>query len=360
MDDRFRPLAFHRRLPGYAPTELRDVDPPAVDGVSRMALKLETSRYGLPAFKVLGASWATAVRVATWLGLAGPGDDLVELRRAIARHRATARPSLVTATDGNHGRAVAWTARQLGIAAEIFVPAGTATSRVEAIRSEGAHLTVVDGDYDATVAAAAAHATGDRLLVQDTAVPGESAVEHIVEGYSTIFAELDEQLGAVARLAVVVPVGVGSLALAAARHYRERPGTTVLVTVEPTEAASLRASLATGRLVSLPGPHTSCMVGLRCGTISESAWPELRSAVGHAVALEDAEADSAMRWLADRGIEVGECGASALAAVRQMESDGTLGRLRGREPLTIALVATEAPTDPERWERVVGRPPHAR
>jgi diaminopropionate ammonia-lyase len=356
MNDRLRPSAFHRRLPGYAPSPIRELDPPA--GVDRMTIKLETSRYGLPAFKVLGASWACAVRVAAWLGHAEPPEDLAELRADLASR--SSRPSLVTATDGNHGRAVAWSARQIGVPADIFVPAGTAEARIAALRGEGAMVTIVDGDYDETVEAAARHATGDRLLVQDTAVAGHSGVEHIVDGYSTILAELENQLGPVPHLVLVVPVGVGSLAVTAARHLRDRAGASSLVTVEPIEAASLRQSLAESHLVSMPGPHVSCMVGLRCGSISESAWPELRDAVAEAVALSDEEADAAMRWLAGEGIEVGECGAAALAAVRQLDRDGRLAGLRGAEPMTIALIATEGPTDPARWERVVGRPPAGR
>jgi diaminopropionate ammonia-lyase len=125
--------------------------------------------------------------------------------------------------------------------------------------------------------------------------------------------------------------------------------------VEPTEAASLKRSLESGSLVSLPGPHSSCMVGLRCGSISTAAWPELSSATALAVAIDDAEADAAMRWLAGRGIVVGECGAAALAALRQATADGRIDPLLDGERPTLALIATEAPTDPERWRSVVGR-----
>ena len=353
-----RALEFHRRLPGYEPTHLAAIEPPGIAGAQRMVVKLETARFGLPSFKVLGASWASARRVAEWLAGGAPDRlDLLELRSALEGR--PARPALMAATDGNHGRAVAWTARQLGLAAEIFVPAGTADARRAAIVGEGAVVTVVDGDYDETVAAAADAATGDRLLVQDTAVPGhEAVVDAVIDGYSTIFAELDAQLAAPTEtLVLVVPVGVGSLAVAAARYARSREARTVLVTVEPIEAASLQRSLELGRLVSLPGPHASCMVGLRCGTISPSAWPVLATATDVAVALADVEADDAMRALAERGIEVGECGAASLAAVAQLASDDRLAPHLNGGPAAVALIATEGPTDPERWARVVGRSP---
>lgn len=353
-----RPIDFHRRLPGYAVTPLVELDLPA--GPGRVVMKLETERFGLPSFKVLGASWAVARRVGAWIGgAAASAPDLDRLTQALDQRGR--RPTLLAATDGNHGRAVAWAARQLACRAEIYVPAGTAPARREAIQGEGATVHVIDGDYDRTVATAAASATVDRLLVQDTAVPGQvTGVDAVVDGYATIFDELETQLARGVRsgsLVLVVPVGVGSLAVAAARFLRRLGGSGRLVTVEPVEAASLRRSLELGRLTSLPGPHTSCMVGLRCGSISADAWPELRAATELAVAIDDAEADAAMRWLAGRGIVVGECGAAALAALRQADADGRLASVLGGGSGTAVLIATEAPTDPRRWEAVVGRRP---
>ncbi|MBW3612879.1 MAG: pyridoxal-phosphate dependent enzyme [Chloroflexi bacterium] len=354
-----RPIDLHRRLPGYAPTSLVRLEG-AIEGIAApIVVKLETSRYGLPSFKVLGASWAVGCRIAGWLGPHAPDDRSYDaIRPALDAHGT--RPTLVAATDGNHGRAVAWSARQLGCAAEVFVPAGTAQSRRQAIVAEGAALTVVEGDYDETVAAAAARATGDRLLVQDTALEGgETGVEDVVAGYATVFDELAEQLsgGSTGPCILVVPVGVGSLALAAARFIRERRAGDHLVTVEPTEAASLQRSLVEGRLVAIPGPHVSCMVGLRCGSISAGAWPELRAATDLAMAIEDADADEAMRWLAQRGVVVGECGAATLAAARRAVPEGLLQPLLANGDATLVLIATEAPTDPERWRAVVGRDP---
>jgi diaminopropionate ammonia-lyase len=350
-----RPIDFHRRLPGYRATRLVEIPDPPV-GATRAFMKLEVDRFGLPSFKVLGASWAVADRVAGWLGLSAPVADLDELRAALDCR--TVRPTIVAATDGNHGRAVAWSARQVGCPADIHVPAGTARSRIDGIAGEGARVHVVDGDYDTTVAAASDLAAdgSDHLLVQDTTVPGhDSGVEAVVAGYTTIFDELEAQLPADATdpLVLVVPVGVGSLAVAAARFLADRSSPGRLVTVEPTEAASLLRSLEVGRLVSLPGPHVSCMVGLRCGSISADAWPVLAGATDLAVSVEDHEADDAMRWLATRDIIVGECGAAPLAALRRAGTNGSLSALTDGAG-TAVLVATEAPTDPERWREVVG------
>ncbi len=146
------PLALHRRLPGYAPTPLVDVPSLAKEyGVGRVLVKDESSRLGLPAFKMLGASWATYRALVDRLGHEPEWNTVEEL----AREMATLQPlNLAAATDGNHGRAVARMARLLGFGAHIFMPAGTVDARIEAIESEGATVSVVAGDYDDAVARA--------------------------------------------------------------------------------------------------------------------------------------------------------------------------------------------------------------
>ena len=191
--------AFHQSLPGYAPTPLVDLPSLAAElGVGRVLVKDESARLGLPAFKVLGASWACS-RVLQ----SGPAV-------------------LVTATDGNHGRAVARMAAYLKTTATVFVPAVMLPETAAHITGEGATVIRVDGDYDDAVRAAAEHAGAEpgRALVQDTAWPGyEEVPGWIVEGYDTMLAEVDEQLGRTPDL-VAVPVGVGSLAQAVVAHYR--------------------------------------------------------------------------------------------------------------------------------------------
>ena len=218
--------AYHASLPGYAPTPLTEVPALAAElGASRVFVKDESARLGLPAFKVLGASWA--VRQV----LAGHGPDGAAPPLGLAGLRALAAgwPDLVlvTATDGNHGRAVARMARLCGVPARVFVPAVTEPATRAAITGEGAKVVQVAGGYDEAVAAARQWAQ-DRpaaALVQDTAWPGyEQVPGWIVEGYSTLFAELDAQLaeiGAGPPALVAVPVGVGSLA-APSRRSRGR------------------------------------------------------------------------------------------------------------------------------------------
>ncbi|HEY5171473.1 MAG TPA: pyridoxal-phosphate dependent enzyme, partial [Acidimicrobiia bacterium] len=255
---------FHRRFPGYAPT--RVVDAPALArelGLAAVSVKDESHRLGLPSFKILGASWAVYRLLVGRLGREPEWRDLDDLRVAFAP---LGRLTLVAATDGNHGRAVAHMARLLGYSARILVPAGTAAARIDAIAGEGASVTVVDGTYDDAVRAASRCAAEAVLVVSDTSWDGYTEVPRtVIDGYATIFAEIDEQLAAAPPEVVVVPMGVGALAAATAQHFAARA---TIVVVEPRTAACGLRSAAAGRCVDVPGPHTSIMAGLNCGTVS--------------------------------------------------------------------------------------------
>jgi diaminopropionate ammonia-lyase len=289
--------AFHRTLPGYAPTPLVDLPALAEElGVGRVVVKDESFRLGLPAFKVLGASWA--------------------IRKVLERQPGA---HLVTATDGNHGRAVARMAALFGTTATVFVPAVMLKETAALIESEGADVRWVDGDYDDAVRAAAGHAAEDpcRALVQDTAWDGyEDVPGWIVDGYRTLLEEVDEALGKAPDL-VAVPVGVGSLAQSVVAHYR-RPGVedpTSVLSVEPDTARCVITSLVTGQPASVPTAATP-MAGLNCGTISTLAWPVLEAGCDAAVVVTDDAALAASADLATLGVSSGACGAATLAGVR--------------------------------------------
>lgn len=255
---------------------------------------------------------------------------------------------LVTATDGNHGRAVAHTAGQHGVAATVFVPAVIDPAAAIRIGSEGAEVVVVDGDYDAAVRSAAAfvEASTGRALVQDTAWDGyEQVPAWIVEGYDTLLAEVDAELAARVDRApdlVAVPVGVGSLAEAVVRHYR-RPDTPhpSVLSVEPDTAACLLESLHAGSSVTVPTAST-VMAGLNCGTVSAAAWPILRDGCDLAVSVSDAEAMRAVADLGQLGMSSGPSGAASLAGARAILADSPRRSIIGLHPdAVVVLLSTE-------------------
>jgi diaminopropionate ammonia-lyase len=320
-------LEFHRGLAGYAPTRLVDLPALAAElGVGRVLVKDESHRLGLPAFKSLGASWA-----------------IDRVLRARDRGEREGPVTLVAATDGNHGRAVARFSRLLGHRARIFVPDGVHPAAVQAIRDEGADLTTVPADYDEAVRTATRYAadTGG-ILVQDTAWDGYDEVPGwIVAGYSTLFRELDDQLaelGIEQPDIVLVPTGVGSLLHAALTHYRDhRTGAdpALVVSVEPVEAACVQASIAAGHPVSVVTGHT-IMAGLNCGTVSSLAWPSIHRGLDAAATVTDDQVISAARDLAGNGVPVGPCGAAPLAAARTLATTHQVSA-----GTTLVLIATE-------------------
>jgi diaminopropionate ammonia-lyase len=257
---------------------------------------------------------------------------------------------LVAATDGNHGRAVAHVAALWGLKATILVPVGTAPARIEAIAGEGADVVVVDGTYDEAVARSAELADDVTLVVSDTSWPGyEDLPRWVIEGYSTIFAELGGQLAGPPDVAFV-PIGVGALAAAAATGLR---GST-LVGVEPDTAACVLAAVEAGELVEVPGPHRSIMAGLNCGFASAVALPTVTAAFPAFVTVDDDTCRRAIRLLAAAGLEVGETGAAALAGLLTVSEVAPDLLPAGG---TVLLLATEGVTDPAGFEAVVGRPP---
>jgi diaminopropionate ammonia-lyase len=311
-------------LPLEPPTPLVPVPELAAEpGVSRLLVKDESSRLGLPAFKVLGASWAC---------------------RQVLQGRPGA--MLVTATDGNHGRAVARMAAYFGVGPTVFVPVVMLPETAARIAGEGAKVVWVDGDYDAVRCAAAF--AGDqpgRALIQDTAWAGyEQVPAWIVQGYQTQLDEVDTQLGGAPDL-IAVPVGVGSLAEATVRHYR-RPGAPhpSVLSVEPDTAACVLASLTSARATTVATAAT-VVAGLNCGTASRSAWPVLRAGCDAAVTVSDQDALRAVADLGRLGVSSGPSGAAALAGARAaLTEPGRRAALGLDDDAVLVLLSTEGHT----------------
>ena len=362
------PRAFHASMPGYAPTALRSAPAAAAAlGVAEVLVKDESSRLELPSFKVLGASWAVYRALLQRLGATA---DEIPTFAALHDAVASLRPlSLAAATDGNHGRAVAHMAALLELGAAIYVPDNTVSARIEAIESEGATVTVVDGGYDDAIRRSAQDASDSCLVISDTSWEGyEEVPAWVIEGYGTVFAEIEEELeGRPGPGFVAAPIGVGALAAAVVRHYwaasasASASGTSGtarprIVGVEPTSAACVLESVAAGEIVTLDHPQDSIMAGLNCATPSLVAWPVVSRGIDAYVAVPDARVPEAMRLLAADGVVAGETGAGGLAGMLALAQEPQMDEARralglGAES-RVLLLCTEGATDPEAYERL--------
>ena len=337
---------FHRSLPGYRETPLVDAAALARRlGLGRLLVKDESQRFGLQAFKSLGASWA--------------------MQRL--KERGSSPGTVTTATDGNHGRAVAWAARRFGWNAVIFIPAHSAPARIEHLRAQGARVELVEGSYDDAVAAAAAAARAEGWqVVSDTGYPGYMEIPGwIADGYSTLFEEAREQresAGIPPPDLVLIQAGVGSLLHAAVAHFRALPVAPKLVAVEPEQSDPLFTSISSPGGTPTPsrGRQDSIMAGLNCGAVSLAAWPEVRTGVDLFLTVPDSQAEEAMRLLGrDAGVEAGESGAAGLAGLLgllHLPALAEAARWLGLGPATrVMVVNTEGATDPAGYQRVMRR-----
>ena len=336
--------AFHASMPGYYATRLVELPELAAElGVGAVLVKDESDRLGLPAFKILGASWAVNCALSKRGGFDTPATGLPELRKRVGNAAIT----LVTATDGNHGRAVARMAQLLGLAARVYVPAGTTAKTLESIADEGAQVVQTELRYDDVVRAAASSTTNRPadILIQDTAWRGyEEIPQWIVDGYSTMFDEIDAQLGARAPDLIAVPTGVGSLLQAALQHYRKtaQQRSPAVLAVEPVTAACVTASLAAGKPISVDTSRPTSMAGLNCGTVSTIAWPAIRDTLAAAVVVTDDQAHTAMRRLHELGVPAGPSAAASLAGVRAALGDTSQRKaLATRTDSIVVLISTE-------------------
>src|SRR5215211_3261106 len=365
------PLRFHRRLPGYEETPLVDA-PGLADalGVGKVLVKDESNRLGLPAFKILGASWAVYRALEERLpeGTFGDWETVEELKERLEPLRPL---NLVAATDGNHGRAVARVARLLGLGAKIFVPEDMVGARREAIAGEGAEVVVVGGTYDEAVERSAAEEGERGLVVSDMSWPGyERIPSWVIEGYSTMLWEIDDELekrGEARPDLVVVQIGVGAFAAAVTRHFRgpQSPRHPKVLGVEPANAACVLRSVAEDRIVSVPGPLDSIMVGLNCGRPSLVAWPIVSKGTDVLVAVDDEPSREAMCLMAASDIVSGETGAAGLGGLLELLRVGSPGQQQeqleeARRALglnhesRILLFNCEGATDPDPYRRLVG------
>jgi diaminopropionate ammonia-lyase len=328
--------------------------------VANVFVKDETSRFGLPSFKVLGASWATYVALRERLGPMPDGPISYEGLQSWA---SPLRPlTLIAATDGNHGRAVARVARWFGLDARIFVPSFVSPGRLQAIEAEGAELVIVDGVYDASVDAALEAARGaETLLISDTARSTSDIIPRLVTaGYTTAFAEIEQQLcqSGDGRIdAVAVQAGVGGLASASTTWARltRRGRSPRVIVVEPEPAACVMAALAAGEPIAVSASQVSAMSVLQCGTVSLTAFANLHAGVSCCLAIEDSWATTAASELSTCGIRTGLSGAAGVAGLLAAFGGLLAGPIRQHlglfEDARLLVVATESPAASEHAQR---------
>ncbi len=361
-----RVCVFHRSLAGYAPTPLVRLNALAERlGLAALWIKDESTRFALDAFKVLGASYAVARLLGERLAIAPERLDFDRLRSALRGKRAL---TLVTASDGNHGRALAWATRALDQRAVVYLPNGAAARRVQAIAALGAGVEVHPGNYDDAVRHAARMAEEHGwILVQDTAWIGyEQVPRWIMQGYLTMFAEAFAQLEGVIPTHVFIQAGVGSLAGSLQGYLRERfrEDAPRLYVVEPQAAACYyeSARAAGGKPRTVAGALDTIMAGLAAGEPSTLGWPILRDHAAGFVACADAVAEEGVRLLArpfgaDPRVVSGESGAVTTGMLAMLSAEQWARPIADEIGLgpesKILLFSTEGATDPESYKRIV-------
>lgn len=360
-------LSFHESIPGYAPTPLLSLSHLAKAlGVTGIYVKDESKRFDLNAFKVLGSSYAMAKTIAQRLMLPRiPSYDDLTAPETRAR---LGEITFVTATDGNHGRGVAWTAQKLGQKSVVYMPRGTAPERLQNIQALGADASITALNYDDAVRLARKNADEQGwILMQDTTLPGyETVPGWIMEGYTTMALEAHRQLMGVRPTHIFLQAGVGSMAGAAAAFFsdlygKEKP---VITIVEPDRADCLfqTAKAMDGQLHPVTGEMDSIMAGLCCGEPCTLAWQILRHQADCFVSMPDTVAACGMRMLGNplpgdpRAIS-GESGAAAFGLAAELLRSPGLSALKTQlgldERSVILCFSTEGDTDRENYRRIV-------
>ena len=359
--------SFHASFPVYKETPLVELKHTAKSmGLGNIYIKDESYRFGLNAFKVLGGSYAIGNYLAKRLGKSiteMPYEKLVsgEIKRELGDI------TFVTATDGNHGRGVAWTAKQLQQKSVVYMPKGSAEERLMNIRAEGADASITDLNYDEAVRLANSQAEQKGwVMVQDTAWEGyEDIPGWIMQGYGTMGYEAYMQLPE-KPTHIFLQAGVGSMAGAVAGFFAsvyggDRP---IITIVEPNKADCIykTAGAADGKLHFVTGDMDTIMAGLACGEPCSIGWNVLRDYADNFISCPDYAAAQGMRVLGnpeagDTKVVSGESGASAFGCIAEIMRDKTLVELKNKlkldENSKVLFFSTEGDTDKENYKSIV-------
>lgn len=358
---------FHQSFPVYEKTPLANLDGLAKElGIGGLQVKDESYRFGLNAFKVLGGSFAIGNYLAQKLGMdisQLPYDKMVsdEVREKLGEI------TFVTATDGNHGRGVAWTANQLKQKAVVYMPKGSALERLNNIKAEGADASITDMNYDEAVRLANSQAEKNGwVMVQDTAWDGyEDIPTWIMQGYATMGYETLEQLEE-KPTHIFLQAGVGSLAgaitgLFSSVYGEDRP---IITIVEPNKADCLfrTAEADDGRLHFVTGDMNTIMAGLACGEPCSIGWKVLNDYADNFISCPDYAAAKGMRMLGnppkgDDRVISGESGAATVGCIAEILTNPALADLKKSlkldENSKVLCFSTEGDTDKENYKAIV-------
>lgn len=356
-----------RSWPGYAPTPLRDLRGLATAaGIERIWYKDEAARFGLGSFKALGGAYAVLRLLLGQLECLGhKGVTASDLLTGKYRDE-VANITVTCATDGNHGRSVAWGAQQFGCRCVIYIHATVSEARSAAIARYGAEVVRVQGNYDDAVRRADKDARVlGRFVVSDTSYPGYTDVPRdVMQGYAVMVEEALQQLPDDALPThVFIQGGVGGLAAAVCAHTWLRLGERRprVVVVEPERAACLLESARAGEPAVVHGDLETIMAGLACGEVSVLAWEVLDEGVSDFLSIPDALAEICMRLLADgvggdAPFVAGESAVAGMAGLLLAQERPELAAALELGPQSrVLLIGSEGDTDPDMYARIVGR-----
>jgi diaminopropionate ammonia-lyase len=355
-----------RSWPSYKPTPLHDLRGLArAAGVGKLWYKDEAHRFGLGSFKVLGGSYGVfrvlQERVAEQTGERVTSHDLRGQRYSSITNKIT----IAAATDGNHGRAVAWAANAFHCSCIIYLPAACSAFREQAIRRYSADTVRTEKDYSETVRQCSRDAeTNGWQVVSDTSWEGYERVPHsIMQGYTVMASEIISQLHEDVPTHIFVQGGVGALAAALCGFFRQcwEKNVPRLVVVEPEGAACLYVSAVAGKPTPVSGTVDTIMAGLACREASPLAWRILETAADYFITIPDSTARTCMRLLAsspygDVPIVAGESAVAGLAGLLcAVSREKTRGQLGLDQNSRVIVFGTEGDTDPFLYQELVGQ-----
>jgi len=361
-------IRFHRSLPYYNEAPLKSLSSAAEKyGVGAILVKDESTRFGLNAFKGLGGSYAIFRILCDYFGMDHETSVYEDFLDSDIRKQCE-KIVFVTATDGNHGKGIAWAASLFGCKSHVLMPKGSAESRKHAIENAGASsVLITELNYDKTVALAKKLAKENGwILVQDTSWEGyEETPRHIIEGYLTMAQEILGQMGGKKPTHVFLQAGVGAMAGGITGYLMDifKDDPPIITVAEPETVACVYLSVETadGRPHSVEGDPETIMAGLNCGTPCSITWPVLRDAVSFYCACDDCITERGMRAYAfpehgDPAVVSGESGAVTYGLLLELLKDRELRNIWNiDENSTILLINTEGATDPVNYEKILCR-----